>query len=167
MQLCIFQGCKTEREDVIRMVLTASKRYPSVFQIQMAVTACLYNLTHEVSQKLHPHLLNEIVQSNLDAMEVFPQHHQMQKNCLLTMCSDRIINDVNFDRLRCAKLALNCLNEFQDGAMNRMSVAIISMLGTLNYGQYAFDLQFIRSALFSICIFFDLHSNTNFDLHIF
>ena len=133
MQLCIFQGCKTEREDVIRMVLTASRRYPSVFQIQMAVTACLYNLTHEVSQKLHPHLLNEIVQSNLDAMEVFPQHHQMQKNCLLTMCSDRIINDVNFDRLRCAKLALNCLNEFQDGAMNRMSVAIISMLGTLNY----------------------------------
>ena len=111
------------------MVLTASRRYPSVFQIQMAVTACLYNLTHEVSQKLHPHLLNEIVQSNLDAMEVFPQHHQMQKNCLLTMCSDRIINDVNFDRLRCAKLALNCLNEFQDGAMNRMSVAIISMLG--------------------------------------
>ena len=127
--LKLFQGCREEREDIIHLVLKASKRYPSVFKIQMAVTACLYNLTHEVSHKLHPHLLNEIVKSNLDAMEVFPQHHQMQKNCLLTMCSDRIINDVNFDRLRCAKLALNCLNEFQDSAMNRMSVAIISMLG--------------------------------------
>ena len=74
---------------MIRLVLKASKKYTSVFQIQMAVTACLYNLTHDVSQKLHPHLLNEIVKSNLDAMEVFPQHHQMQKNCLLTMCSDR------------------------------------------------------------------------------
>ena len=132
------------------MVLTASRRYPSVFQIQMAVTACLYNLTHEVSQKLHPHLLNEIVQSNLDAMEVFPQHHQMQKNCLLTMCSDRIINDVNFDRLRCAKLALNCLNEFQDGAMNRMSVAIISMLG-----------MFI-----SLIIYWYFVSNENFPLQL-
>ena len=81
---------------MIRLVLKASKKYTSVFQIQMAVTACLYNLTHDVSQKLHPHLLNEIVKSNLDAMEVFPQHHQMQKNCLLTMCSDRIINDVRY-----------------------------------------------------------------------
>ena len=28
-------------------------------------------------------------------METFPQHHQLQKNVLLTICSDRILQDVS------------------------------------------------------------------------
>ena len=67
--------------------------------------------------------------TDLDAMETFHQHQQLQKNILLTICCDRIINDVNFDRFRCAKLALKCLGEWQDNSMNKMSVAICSMLG--------------------------------------
>ena len=33
--------------------------------------------------------------ADLDAMETFPQHHQLQKNVLLTICSDRILQDVS------------------------------------------------------------------------
>ena len=57
------------------------------------------------------------------------QHQQLQKNILLVICSDRIINEVNFDKFRCAKLALKCLNEWPDNNMNKMCVAICSMLG--------------------------------------
>ena len=116
--------------NIFRNVLRAARQYPSVYNIQMAVTACLYNLCHgDLAVKLHPHILRDVVNTDLDAMETFHQHQQLQKNILLTICCDRIINDVNFDRFRCAKLALKCLGEWQDNSMNKMSVAICSMLG--------------------------------------
>ena len=52
-------------------------------------------------------------------METFPQHQQLQKNVLLTICSDRILQDVNFDKYRCAKLVLDCLCLWDDSSMNR------------------------------------------------
>lgn len=52
----------------------------------------------------------------------------MQKNTLLTLCSDRILQDVQFDKYRCARLVLSCLCNFDDPSMNRMSVAICSIL---------------------------------------
>ncbi|KAJ9592355.1 hypothetical protein L9F63_015961, partial [Diploptera punctata] len=53
----------------------------------------------------------------------------LQKNTLLTLCSDRILQDVAFDKYRCARLVMNCLCSFDDPSMNRMSVAICSILG--------------------------------------
>lgn len=47
---------------------------------------------------------------------------QLQKNTLLTLCSDRILQDVSFDRYRCARLVLDCLCTFEDSSMGRMSV---------------------------------------------
>ena len=61
-------------------------------------------------------------------METFPQHQQLQKNVLLTICSDRILQEVNFDKYRCARLVLDCLCSWGDPSMNRMSVAICSIL---------------------------------------
>ena len=106
-----------------------SNKYQTVFAIQMAATACLFNLSKEKSgQKLHPKVLSKIVKVDLDAMESFPQHQQLQKNVLLTLCNDRILQDVNFDKYRCARLVMDCLCSWQDASMNRMSVAICSIL---------------------------------------
>merc|ERR1719419_1791870 len=117
------------RIDIIYKVLLCAREYPSVFQIQMAATACLFNLSKsELGAKIHPKILKEIVKADLDAMETFPQHQQLQKNVLLTICSDRILQEVNFDKYRCAKLVLDCLCSWQDHSMNRMSVAICSIL---------------------------------------
>jgi len=117
------------RVDIITRVLSCAKEYPTVFPIQMAATACLFNLSKaDLGAKIHPRILREIVQADLDAMETFPQHQQLQKNVLLTICSDRILQEVNFDKYRCAKLVLDCLCSWQDHSMNRMSVAICSIL---------------------------------------
>merc|ERR1719193_1549766 len=117
------------RVDIIFKVLSCAKEYPTVFPIQMAATACLFNLSKsELGAKIHPKILREIVKADLDAMETFPQHQQLQKNVLLTICSDRILQEVNFDKYRCAKLVLDCLCSWQDHSMNRMSVAICSIL---------------------------------------
>lgn len=117
------------REDIIKLVLPAMKIHPRTLGVQMAATACLYNLSKaELGQKIHPSCLREIIELTLLAMENFPNHQQLQKNALLTLCSDRILQDVQFDRYRCAKLVMECLCLFDDPSMNRMSVAICSIL---------------------------------------
>ncbi|KAL7289258.1 hypothetical protein TKK_0017195 [Trichogramma kaykai] len=117
------------RVDVIKLVLPGMRAHPQEFRVQMAATACLYNLTKgELATKIHPSVLKQIVDLTLTAMESYPNHYQLQKNTLLTLCSDRILQDVAFDKYRCAKLVMNCLSAFDDASMNRMSVAICSIL---------------------------------------
>lgn len=113
-------------------MISAAEAYETVFAVQMAATACLYNLSKtELGEKLHPTVLRDIINVDLNAMEEFPQHQQLQKNVLLTICSDRILQEVNFNRFRCAKLVMDCLYTWQNHSMNRMSVAICSILGQL------------------------------------
>lgn len=117
------------RVDVIQLVLPGMAQHPEQFGVQMAATACLYNLTKgDLAQKIHPRVLRSVVDLTLTAMDTFPNHYQLQKNTLLTLCSDRILQDVAFDKYRCARLVMNCLCAFDDASMNRMSVAICSIL---------------------------------------
>ncbi|XP_055956231.1 protein zyg-11 homolog B-like [Patella vulgata] len=117
------------REDIIRLVISAMKAHPKQLGVQMAATACLYNLSKsELGPKIHPMCLRDIVELTLKALEQFPSHQQLQKNALLTLCSDRMLQDVSFDRYKCAKLVMGCLCAFDDPSMNRMSVAICSIL---------------------------------------
>ncbi|XP_021002485.1 protein zyg-11 homolog [Parasteatoda tepidariorum] len=121
------QNLSEPRLDIIKLVLRGMKSFPDVLGIQMAATACLYNLT-KVSTRLHTHWLRKVVECTLSAMENFPNQKQLQKNALLTLCSDRMLQDVTFDRYHCAELVMNSLLTFDDPAMNRMSVAICSIL---------------------------------------
>lgn len=62
------------------------KLHPEEFHIQMAATACLYNLTKGViGQKIHPHTLKQVVECTLVAMENFPNHtqvfHVLSRSC--------------------------------------------------------------------------------------
>uniref|UniRef100_A0A1B6DCA2 Uncharacterized protein n=1 Tax=Clastoptera arizonana TaxID=38151 RepID=A0A1B6DCA2_9HEMI len=117
------------RVDIIKLVLPGMRLHTEAFGVQMAATACLYNLTKgELAGKIHPSLLARVVELSLVAMETFPNHYQLQKNTLLTLCSDRILQDVPIDKYRCARLVLDSLCNFDDPSMNRMSVAICSIL---------------------------------------
>ncbi|KAK4877940.1 hypothetical protein RN001_010446 [Aquatica leii] len=117
------------RPDIFELVLPAMAAHSSKFGVQMAATACLYNLTRgELSKHIHPKLLSKGVNLTLNAMAQFPNEYQLQKNSLLTLCSDRILQEVTFDRFRCAKLVLDSLCAFDESNMNRMAVAICSIL---------------------------------------
>ncbi|XP_021353883.1 protein zyg-11 homolog B-like [Mizuhopecten yessoensis] len=123
------QAMEEPREDIVRLVLPAMKSHPKQLGVQMAATACLYNLSKgDIGNKVHPSCLKHVVNLTLLSMDNFPNHQQLQKNALLTLCSDRILQDVSFDRYRCAKLVMECLCQFDDPSMNRMSVAICSIL---------------------------------------
>ncbi|XP_006790587.1 protein zyg-11 homolog [Neolamprologus brichardi] len=53
---------------------------------------------------------------------------KLQKNCLLSLCSDRILQEVPFNRFEAAKLVMQWLCNHEDQNMQRMAVAIISIL---------------------------------------
>lgn len=119
----------TPRPDIFELVLSPMAAHYSNFSVQMAATACLYNVTRgELSKTIHPHTLSRGVFLTLNAMETFPDEYQLQKNSLLILCSDRILQEVDFERYRCAKLVLDSLCVFDDINMNRMAVAICSIL---------------------------------------
>ena len=55
------------------------KSHPKQLGVQMAATACLYNLSKgEVGAKVHPACLTQIVNLTLLAMENFPNHQQVR-----------------------------------------------------------------------------------------
>ena len=58
--------------------------HPSEYHIQIAATACLYNLTKgEIGQKIHPRILKDVVHCTLAAMENFPNNLQVSHSFLL------------------------------------------------------------------------------------
>lgn len=66
------------RVDIIKLVLKGMALHPMQFGVQMAATACLYNLTKgELAAKIHPSILKDVVELTLTAMENFPKHYQV------------------------------------------------------------------------------------------
>lgn len=54
------------------------KSHPKQLGVQMAATACLYNLSKgDVGTKVHPSCLKHAVNLTLLAMENFPNHQQV------------------------------------------------------------------------------------------
>lgn len=52
--------------------------HSSQSSIQLAGTACLYNLTKgQVGEQIHPHILRDVVHTTLTAMSNFPTHAQV------------------------------------------------------------------------------------------
>lgn len=103
------------RPDIFELVLPAMAAHPEKFGVQMAATACLYNLTRgDLAKHMHPKALSRGVHLTLNAMACFPREYQLQKNSLLTLCSDHILQEVNLERFRCAKLVLDSLCNFEE-----------------------------------------------------
>ncbi|XP_048352846.1 protein zyg-11 homolog B isoform X2 [Sphaerodactylus townsendi] len=92
----------------------------------------LFSLTH-VMEKTKPEIL------------------KLQKNCLLSLCSDRILQDVPFNRFEAAKLVMQWLCNHEDQNMQRMAVAIISILAaklsTEQTAQLGAELFIVRQLL--------------------
>lgn len=115
--------------DLFELVIEGMATHSSAFGVQMAATACLYNLTKgALSKVIHPNLLSKGINLTLIAMGAFPKEYQLQKNSLLTLYNDRILLEVNFNRLKCTVLVLDTLCKFSDDNVYRMAAAICSIL---------------------------------------
>lgn len=120
---------KDPKPDLVKAILPQMKANPKHLGVQMAASACLYNLTkNRLGESIHVTLLSKMVHLILQAMENFSAQQQLQKNALLTLCSDRILQEVNFDRYKASKMVMDCLFVFDDHSITRMAVAICSIL---------------------------------------
>ncbi|XP_067330888.1 protein zyg-11 homolog isoform X3 [Channa argus] len=57
-----------------------------------------------------------------------PDILKVQKNCLLALCSDYILQNVSFEKFLAATLVINWLSSHKEPALQRMAVAVISIL---------------------------------------
>ncbi|XP_038574474.1 protein zyg-11 homolog isoform X2 [Micropterus salmoides] len=117
------------RPDMLKLVLRAMQRYPTSLHIHLVATACVFNLTtQDLAEAMPVSLLSSTVTQLLHAMKTFPNHQQVQKNCLLALCSDYILQDVPFDKYLASTLVINWLSSHEDPTLQRMAVAVISIL---------------------------------------
>ncbi|KAG5850008.1 hypothetical protein ANANG_G00077720 [Anguilla anguilla] len=117
------------RPDILKLVVMGMQNHPVTLHVQLAASACVFNLTkQDLAAGMPVRLLGTITHLLLEAMRNFPNHQQLQKNCLLSLCSDRILQEVPFNRFEAAKLVMQWLCNHEDQNMQRMAVAIISIL---------------------------------------
>lgn len=117
------------RPDMLKLVLSSMQSHPSSLQVQLVATACVFNLTtQDLAEAMPVPLLSSTVTQLLLAMKTFPSHTQVQKNCLLALCSDYILQDVPFDKYLAATLVISWLSSHEDPTLQRMAVAVISIL---------------------------------------
>lgn len=139
-------------EGHLKLVVTGMRNHPMNLPVQLAASACVFNLTkQDLAAGMPVRLLADVTHLLLKAMEHFPNHQQLQKNCLLSLCSDRILQDVPFNRFEAAKLVMQWLCNHEDQNMQRMAVAIISILAaklsTEQTAQLGTELFIVRQLL--------------------
>ena len=116
---------------LIELILHIMSTHLNSQAIQMASSACIYNLTRSPNtEQIHVRYLAQLVQAIMNVMATFPDHQQLHKNCLLTLCSDRILHEPRFHFYRLAKLVMIDLHKYHDLVIIQPSVAILSLLTT-------------------------------------
>lgn len=114
---------------LVMLMVEMMDRYSRSFRHLLAATACLHLLTkNAASHHLHPDTLIPMVNACLRALEQHPNNQQLSKNILLTICTDRILQDISFDRFRCVRLIMNQLIIFSDVSLNRLGLIVCSIL---------------------------------------
>ncbi|TMS09750.1 Protein zyg-11-like protein [Larimichthys crocea] len=117
------------RPDMLKLVLSGMQSHPTSLHVHLVATACVFNLTtQDLAEAMPVSLLSSTVTQLLHSMKTFPNHQQVQKNCLLALCSDYILEDVPFDKYLAAMLVINWLSSHEDPTLQRMAVAVISIL---------------------------------------
>uniref|UniRef100_A0A3Q4BR99 Protein zer-1 homolog-like C-terminal domain-containing protein n=1 Tax=Mola mola TaxID=94237 RepID=A0A3Q4BR99_MOLML len=125
----LVSGIDKPRPDMLKLVLSGMQSHPNSLHVHLVATACVFNLTtQDLAQALPVGLLSSTVTQLLYTMKTFPGHQQVQKNCLLALCSDYILEDVPFDKYLAARLVINWLSSHEDPTLQRMTVAVISLL---------------------------------------
>lgn len=115
--------------NILKLVSDGMRHHTDSLHVHLVATACVFNLTTlELVLGMPLRLLETVVQQLLTVMKNFPNHEQLQKNCLLTLCSDHILQVVPFDRYEATKLMMMLLENHEDQTLQRMAVAVVSIL---------------------------------------
>ncbi|XP_037058684.1 protein zyg-11 homolog A isoform X2 [Peromyscus leucopus] len=114
---------------ILKLVAIGMRNHPQDLPVQFTASACVLNLTRQgLARGMPIRLLSEVTCLLFRAMKNFPYYQQLQKNCLLSLTSSRILMDVPFDRLDAAKLVMRWLCRRENPKMQTMAVSITSFI---------------------------------------
>ncbi|KAG9471689.1 hypothetical protein GDO78_013670 [Eleutherodactylus coqui] len=105
--------------EMLKLVVIGMRNHPTNLPVQLAASACVFNLTkQDLAAGMPVKLLADVTHLLLEAMKNFPNHQQHMPPFFLLW-------PVGFDA---AKLVMQWLCNHEDQNMQRMAVAIISIL---------------------------------------
>uniref|UniRef100_A0A8C5JWP1 Zyg-ll family member B, cell cycle regulator n=1 Tax=Jaculus jaculus TaxID=51337 RepID=A0A8C5JWP1_JACJA len=141
------------KPEILKLVVTGMRNHPMNLPVQLAASACVFNLTkQDLAAGMPVRLLADVTHLLLKAMEHFPNHQQLQKNCLLSLCSDRILQDVPFNRqvigLTLAQADLEFTVQSQGGLELMQLLQIVKQ--KTNQNSVDTTLKFTLSALWNL-----------------
>ncbi|XP_046706711.1 protein zyg-11 homolog [Silurus meridionalis] len=119
-------GC---RPDVLKLVYLGLKAHSKCVNVQRAGLACVFKLTAlELADGMSKNLLGSVMRHIITTMRNFPQHAQIQMNCLLSLSNNHILKVAPFDRCEAAKQVIMFLITNEDEFLQPLSASLIVFL---------------------------------------
>ncbi|XP_031551354.1 protein zyg-11 homolog B-like isoform X2 [Actinia tenebrosa] len=120
-----------QRFEILQYVLPPMEMHPQDLRMQMASTACIFNLTRSAKNQydLHPTILGKIASLVLKAMSSFTNKHELIRNCLLILDSPLMLRYAKFDYYEACMSAMDALCQFiNDLNIVRLATKICAVL---------------------------------------
>ncbi len=121
----IVENLSINKTELIDLTINFMQKHSKVVKLQYNAISCFINLTaDELAENINSKKLEKIVEFTLIAMELFPNHEELQENALSLLFNDHILGDIEFDKYKCAQLVMDSIVAFEDSDMNQMAVSI-------------------------------------------
>ncbi|PIC44138.1 hypothetical protein B9Z55_004609 [Caenorhabditis nigoni] len=118
-----------ELKECLRLVCIAMQQSLSTLPVQIAGSACLYHLCKmKRIKRLSVKEVINCIERSLDAAEQYRTMTQLQKNVWLTICNDYLLHLEGIDFYRTCKVALDTMLLNRDASVERMTIAIVSIV---------------------------------------
>jgi Zyg-11 family protein len=133
------------RTKLIDCLVNLMKKYSNSTKIlnslELNAISCLYSFIENNSieqsnqifpvledklEKINPKQIENVVEVMLTAMELYPNHQQLQKSALIILYSEQILDNITSESYKCTKLVMDSLVNFKDREMNLIASVICS-----------------------------------------
>ncbi len=122
------------RIDLTYLLLVLMRKYHQIIEIQMAATACLFELTkYELGEEIDRKLAEEIIEALLLVKKTFPNDPRLQKNILSILCNDDMLPFLDLDKLNLFDSILALMRKHSN--LNTLQLTCISSLNSLIVGR--------------------------------
>nr|XP_058954309.1 protein zyg-11 homolog [Pocillopora verrucosa] len=121
------------KPQVLELVLTPMEKHPDDLNIQMAATACVFNIIRErgreADPQVHPRFLSKVASLVLLTMRTFLVKHQLLRNCLLILESRQVLKKATFNYFEASLLAMDSLCDFPgDQDISQLATKLCAIL---------------------------------------
>jgi Zyg-11 family protein len=115
------------RTNLIDSILLLLKKHSNSIDIQQnalkAFESLFYSIEKDSIECINPEQLEKVIDIILTAMELYPNHQQLQKSALIVLYNEQVLKNLT-EKYKCIKLAMDSLVNFKKTDMNLMASVI-------------------------------------------